>query len=202
MPTIDKLVFATGNAHKLTEVKAMLADQGLENLFLMQTLTDIGCTEDIPETADTIEGNAVMKAEYIFQKYGHACFAEDTGLIVPALDGEPGIYSARYAGPQRDANDNMDLLLKKLATQADRSAYFETVIALVTKDETHCFSGRAPGTIIKEKRGAEGFGYDPIFVPEGYEQTFAEIKSEIKNSISHRHHAMMAFIKYLKSQSQ
>jgi len=199
MPTIDKLVFATSNTHKLTEVKAMLDVHGLENLFLMQTLTDIGCTEEIPETADTIEGNAIMKAQYVFQKYGHACFAEDTGLIVPALDGEPGIYSARYAGPQRDANDNMDLLLKKLENQIDRSAYFETVIAIVTEEENHCFSGTAPGKIIMKKRGAKGFGYDPIFVPEGYEQTFAELKSEIKNNISHRHHAMIRFINYLKN---
>lgn len=202
MPIPNNLVFATGNLHKLSEITAMLSDHGIFDLFKMETLRDIGCEEDIPETADTIEGNAIIKAKYVFEHYGRACFAEDTGLIVPALNGEPGIYSARYAGPQRDAIDNMDLLLKKLADHADRSAYFETVIALVTGEETTCFAGRAPGKIIFEKRGSHGFGYDPIFVPESYNQTFAELKSEIKNKISHRHHAMIAFINYLRDQIQ
>ncbi len=193
----SNLIFATGNVNKLVEVEAMLADHGMDKVFRMQTLQDIGCHEDIPETADSIVGNALMKAQYVLEHYGRPCFAEDTGLIVNALGGDPGIYSARYAGPQRNADDNMNLLLQNLKAFGDRTAYFETVIALVTPDETHCFTGQAHGTITFEKKGMDGFGYDPIFRPDGYDQTFAELKEE-KNSISHRYQAMQAFMAFLK----
>ncbi|MFD0862435.1 non-canonical purine NTP diphosphatase [Sungkyunkwania multivorans] len=189
-----KLVFATNNPNKLLEVKQLLPSS-IEIL----SLEDIGCTEDIPETANTIEGNAILKANYITEKYGHDCFADDTGLMVDALDGAPGVYSARYAGQPRNADANMDKLLSELEGMDDRKAHFKTVIALNRGKDTILFTGIAEGNIIKEKRGDHGFGYDPIFLPSGYEQTFAELSMEEKNKIAHRGKAVRKLINHLLS---
>jgi len=176
-----KLVFATNNKHKLQEVRDILGSQ-----IEVVSLNDIGCHDDIPETADTLEGNAVMKAEYIHKKYGMNVFADDTGLEVKALGGRPGVYSARYAGEGHDSEANMSKLLHELQGVEDRTAQFRTVIALILDNKLHTFEGIVKGCIIKERRGGEGFGYDPIFMPEGYDKTFAELGEEIKNKISHR----------------
>lgn len=193
MPSI---VFATSNPHKIREVKEMLPKD-----FEIRSLEDIGCTEEVPETRPTIEGNALQKAHYIRDNYGVDCFAEDTGLEVTALDGAPGVYSARYAGPQRDAKDNMDLLLKNLADKADRSARFKTVIALTLNGQTHTFTGIVNGRIAKEKTGSDGFGYDPIFLPENHTISFAEMDKKQKNKISHRGRAMAKFLSFLDNWS-
>ncbi|MEP6803812.1 MAG: non-canonical purine NTP diphosphatase, partial [Flavobacterium sp.] len=176
-----QLVFASNNLNKIKEIQSIL-----KGSIQLLSLEDIGCHEEIPETADTIEGNAILKANYVTQKYGYDCFADDTGLEVTALNGEPGVYSARYAGEQRNADDNMDKLLKALSDKEDRSAQFKTVIALNIKGEQHLFTGIAKGIIVLEKKGNHGFGYDPIFKPENYDETFAELSSDIKNKISHR----------------
>lgn len=186
------IVFATSNPHKIREVKEMLPTG-----FEIKSLRDIGCTEEVPETKPTIEGNALQKAHYIRDNYGVDCFAEDTGLEVTALDGDPGVYSARYAGPQRDAGDNMDLLLKNLADKEDRSARFKTVIALTLNGQTHTFTGIVNGTIAKGKTGSDGFGYDPIFLPENYEISFAEMDKKQKNKISHRGRALTKLLSFL-----
>lgn len=189
-----KLVFASHNANKVAEIKAMMPAH-----IELLSLTDLGYHEEIPETANTIEGNAILKAEYLRDELNCAVFADDTGLIVPALNGEPGVFSARYAGPQKDANDNMNLLLEKLAHQEDRSAYFQTVIALNLNGKTHVFDGRVDGTIISEKRGEHGFGYDPIFVPENETLTFAEMDSISKNTMSHRKRALAKMMEFLST---
>ena len=187
-----QLVFATNNPNKLNEVKALMP------LYIeLLSLKDIGCLEDIPETQDTIEGNAVQKANYIKNHYGYDCFADDTGLEVEALNGAPGVYSARYAGKQRNANDNMDKLLKELENKQNRAAQFKTIIALQFKGKLHTFKGICKGVITVTKKGNKGFGYDPIFQPSGYVQTFAEMDLKLKNSIGHRGQAINQLIKFL-----
>ena len=186
----QKIVFATNNAHKLEEVAAILGE-GYEVL----SLREIGCDADIPETADTFAGNALQKAQYVKQHYGYDCFADDSGLEVDALDGAPGVYSARYSGGGPEAN--MEKLLHNLTGESERSAQFRTVIALLIGEETQLFEGIVRGAIIEERRGEGGFGYDPIFVPEGYEHTFAELGSEVKNRISHRAKAVELLAQYL-----
>lgn len=187
-----EIIFATSNPNKIKEISAMLP-----KTIVIKGLKDIGCTEDIPETQPTIEGNAIQKAQYVYDKYGVNCFAEDTGLEIKALNGEPGVYSARYAGPQRSAEDNMAKAMKELQDKADRSARFKTVIALLIDGEITTFEGIINGQIIKEKRGTGGFGYDPIFMPDGYDQTFGELNAEVKNKISHRALATQKLISHL-----
>lgn len=177
-----KLVFATNNKHKLDEVRKITAQHNIE----VVSLADIHCHDEIPETADTLEGNALQKAQYIQDKFGLDCFADDTGLEVEALDNTPGVYSARYAGPGHDSEANMQKLLQEMEGKTNRKARFRTVIALIIGDKQYCFSGIVNGTITTEKKGENGFGYDPIFIPEGYEQTFAELGDSVKNKISHR----------------
>ena len=205
-----KIVFATNNAHKLEEIRAILGPQ-----FEVVSLADIGCHEDIPETGQTLEENALMKAEYIYNKYHLSCFADDTGLEVEALDGAPGVYSARYAAMESDAvshdsEANMARLLRELGNNNNRKARFRTVIALIQKKdvcpcgctsikEIHQFEGIVNGEIIRERRGGEGFGYDPIFQPDGYDKTFAELGADIKNQISHRARATQKLAEYLKT---
>lgn len=191
------LVFATGNRHKIKEMMPLLKEAGISDKYEIRSLEDIGCTTEIPETADTIRGNAILKAEYINKHYQLNCFAEDTGLIIAALDGEPGVRSARYAGPAKDANQNIDLVLQKMTASVSRSAYFQTVIALILNEQLYCFEGRAEGSITIERRGSGGFGYDPIFLPEGRSLTFAELKEDEKTRISHRYHASRALIDFL-----
>lgn len=188
-----KLVFASNNRNKIQEIKHQLP-KGIELL----SLEDIGCTEDIPETADTIEGNAILKANYVTEKYGYDCFADDTGLEVAALKGAPGVYSARYAGMQKDANDNMDKLLSELTAKTNRDANFKTVIALNYNNKQHLFTGIAKGEISTEKAGTEGFGYDPIFKPEDKNHTFAEISLDEKAQLSHRGKAVAQLIAFLE----
>lgn len=187
-----KIVFATGNQNKVREIKALLPE-----FIEILSLNDINCTEDIAETEPTIEGNAILKAKYVYTNYGYPCFADDTGLEVAALNGEPGVLSARYAGPQKKAEDNMTKLLLNLKDNPNRIAQFKTVIALVTAEETITFEGIVNGSITKEKQGTEGFGYDPIFLPDGYTKTFAELSLEEKNTISHRALAVKKLITYL-----
>ena len=185
-----KIVFATNNVHKLEEVAAMLPE-GYELL----SLKDIGCDVDIPETADTLQGNALQKACYVKEHYGLDCFADDTGLEVEALNGEPGVYSARYAGPGHDSKANMAKLLLKMQEKTNRRAQFRTVIALLLGNETYFFEGIIKGTLLEKPRGTAGFGYDPIFVPEGYNETFAEMGNE-KNEISHRAKAVKKLVQF------
>ena len=198
-----KIVFATNNKNKLSEIREILGSG-----FEVMSLAEIGCHEDIPETGETLLDNAIQKARYVFEKYGYDCFADDTGLEVDALGGEPGVHSARYAeGTDHDSNANMDKLLGKLGDETHRTARFRTVIALLQKQPSdegagegsvlHIFEGKVEGSIINEKRGAEGFGYDPIFMPEGYDKTFAELGLDIKNQISHRARAVKKLADYL-----
>ncbi len=189
-----KIVFATNNKNKLHEVKQMLPKH-----MQLLSLEDIGCRENIPETQPTIEGNAKQKADYIKQHYGYDCFADDTGLEVDALNGEPGVYSARYAGPQRNAEDNMDKLLDNLKGKSNRNAQFKTVIALHLNGNYHEFTGICRGKITHEKSGDKGFGYDPIFKAEGYTKTFAEISLEEKNKIGHRGKAVERLVEFLQN---
>jgi XTP/dITP diphosphohydrolase len=189
-----KLVFASNNLNKIKEIQSIL-----NGSIQLLSLEEIGCQEEIPETADTIEGNAILKVNYVTEKYGYDCFADDTGLEVIALNGEPGVYSARYAGEQRNADDNMNKLLDALKDKSDRSAQFKTVIALNLNGEQHLFTGIAQGEITLNKSGDHGFGYDPIFQPENYTETFAELASEIKNKISHRAKATEQLIDFLNS---
>ena len=191
-----KLVFASNNKNKIQEIQQLVP-----NIIQILSLEDIGCTEDIPETADTIEGNAILKANYVTEKYGYNCFADDTGLEVDALNGAPGVYSARYAGEQKDANDNMDKLLSELEDKSNRKANFKTVIALNLNGKQNLFTGIINGKIIEEKIGTNGFGYDPIFVADGYEKTFAELSMEEKSTISHRGIAVKELILFLQKQS-
>lgn len=189
---MKKLVFATNNAHKLEELKAILGDK-----VDILSLKDIDCYADIPETADTLEGNARQKSLYIYEHYGLDCFADDTGLEVDCLDGAPGVYSARYAGDGHDSKANMEKLLYEMKEKTNRKARFRTVISLIEKGEEHQFEGIVNGQIIKEKKGEAGFGYDPIFQPDGYTETFAELGNDIKNKISHRARAVAALCEYL-----
>jgi len=189
-----KIVFASNNKNKIQEIQSMFPDT-----IQIVSLESIGCFEEIPETADTIEGNAILKANYITQKYGFDCFADDTGLEVEALNGEPGVYSARYAGEQRNADYNMNKLLEELLDKPNRNAQFKTVIALNLKGKQYLFTGIASGEITLEKKGTGGFGYDPIFKPNGYENTFAELSLEVKNEISHRGKATKALLEFLQN---
>ncbi|MDE7025308.1 MAG: non-canonical purine NTP diphosphatase [Paramuribaculum sp.] len=190
--TVDSLVFATNNAHKLAELRAIVG--GRYNIL---SLSDIDCHEDIPETAPTLQGNAEQKARYIKEHYGYDCFADDTGLMVDALDGEPGVYSARYAGPGHDSKANMELLLHNMEHETNRKAHFSTVIALIQGDETRFFEGRVDGVILREPCGKDGFGYDPIFEPEGRGVSFAQMSADEKNAISHRGRAVAQLMDYL-----
>lgn len=192
---MKKLVFATNNAHKLEEIRAILGDK-VEIL----SLNDIDCHADIPETADTLEGNAELKAAYIYTNYGLDCFADDTGLEVEALNGAPGIYSARYAGGEgHDSEANMKKLLTEMAGKTNRNAQFRTAICLIENGNKHLFEGIVKGRIIEAKRGNSGFGYDPVFIPEGYNKTFAEMGNTEKNKISHRARAVAALCEYLQN---
>lgn len=188
-----KLVFATNNKHKLQEVRDIVG-----NRVEVLSLGDIDCHDDIPETADTLQGNALIKARHIYDKYGYNCFADDTGLEVEALGGEPGVYSARYAGEECNSEANMLKLLQNLTGKNNRNAQFRTVIALIINGEEKLFNGIVKGTISNEKRGDSGFGYDPIFIPEGYTESFAQMSGEMKNSISHRFRATKQLSDYLK----
>jgi len=188
-----RLVFATHNKNKLKEVKALLPHH-IEIL----SLTDIGCNEEIPETADTIEGNAILKANYVRDNYDLNCFADDTGLEVTALNGEPGVYSARYAGEDKSSEANIEKLLNNLEGKEDRSARFKTAIALTLNHSEVLFLGICEGNITREKKGSSGFGYDPIFKPTGYNETFAEMKLTQKSEIGHRGKAMRQLIEYLR----
>lgn len=189
-----KLVFASNNQNKIAEIKQMLPKS-----ITLLSLEDIGCNEDIPETAETIEGNAILKANYVTQKYGYPCFADDTGLEVEILNGEPGVFSARYAGEQKNANDNMDKLLHNLKDKSNRKAQFKTVITLNINNEQHLFEGIIKGEIISEKKGSKGFGYDPIFIPEGFSTTFAEMEMSEKAKLSHRGIATRKLISFLET---
>ena len=190
-----KFVFATNNAHKLEEVTAILGDK-----IELLSMKDIHCSADIPETADTLEGNALLKARYIFENYHLDCFADDTGLEVEALNGAPGVYSARYAGGEgHDAQANMLKLLHELDGMENRKAQFRTAISLILDGKEYLFEGVIKGEIIKEKRGDSGFGYDPVFMPEGYDRTFAELGNDIKNQISHRALAVQKLCEFLQS---
>lgn len=189
-----KLVFATNNAHKLDEIRAILGDE-----IEIVSLADIGCHTDIPETADTLEGNALQKARYVYEHYHCDCFADDTGLEVEALDGAPGVHTARYAYPDRhDQEANTRKLLDALKEKSSRRAQFRTVIALILNGEEHLFDGRVEGSIATEKRGTEGFGYDPVFIPEDSGKTFAELGVEAKNRISHRARAVARLCEFLR----
>jgi len=188
-----ELVFATNNKNKILEIQQLLPDS-----IEIISLESIGCFEEIPETADTIEENAIMKANYITEKYGYNCFADDTGLEVESLDGEPGVFSARYAGEQRDSEDNMNKLLQNLENKTNRKAQFKTVIALNFNGKQQLFTGIAAGDITLEKSGNQGFGYDPIFKPEGFDRTFAALSMEEKGIISHRGKATEQLIDFFK----
>jgi XTP/dITP diphosphohydrolase len=189
---IDKLLFATNNLHKLREVQEIVG-----NLFLVLCLKDISINEDIPETSDTLEGNALQKARFIYEKTGMDCFADDTGLFIEALDGRPGVYSARYAGEECIFDDNIRKVLAEMEHAENRNAGFRCVVCLILGGKEHLFEGRIDGVILHEKRGTEGFGYDPIFVPAGQSQTFAEMPPYLKNGISHRSRAIWKMMRFL-----
>ncbi len=194
---MQEIVFATNNRHKLDEIRAITNGK-----FKILSLAEIGCTEDIPETADTLQGNALQKARYVKEHYGYDCFADDTGLMVDALDGAPGVYSARYAGPGHDSLANMRLLLKNLLGQTCRSARFTTVIALILNGREHLFEGSVEGEILTAPRGEDGFGYDPIFMPAGTGLSFAQMSAEAKNRISHRGRATAKLLDFFNSTLQ
>lgn len=189
-----KLVFATNNSHKLQEITKIAGDN-----FEILSLSDIGCHDDIPETADTLEGNALQKARYVKEHFGYDCFADDTGLEVEALDNAPGVYSARYAGPGHDAEANMKKLLSEMQGKQNRSARFRTALALILDGKEYLFEGIVKGHITEGKKGSAGFGYDPLFIPEGYTQTFAELGDETKNKISHRAQAVNQLVSFLST---
>lgn len=189
-----KLVLASNNKNKITEIQQQVGAQ-----FEIVSLEDIGCFVDIPETAETIEGNAILKANYVTENFGLPCFADDTGLEIESLNNQPGVYSARYAGEQKNAEDNMNLVLQKLANETNRNAQFKTIIALNINDQQHLFEGIVKGEITNEKSGNQGFGYDPIFQPQGLSITFAEMSLEQKSEISHRGIAVQKLIKFLSN---
>ncbi|WP_127020922.1 non-canonical purine NTP diphosphatase [Flagellimonas beolgyonensis] len=188
-----KLVFATHNEHKLKEVQQLLPDH-----ISLLSLNDLNCFEEIPETGQTLAENAKIKADFVTRTYGLDCFSDDTGLLVDTLDGQPGVYSARYAGEQKNADDNMAKLLTELQHEPNRSARFKTVIHLNLNGESHTFEGTVEGMITEKKHGENGFGYDPIFQPEGFDKTFGELSAEIKNTISHRARAIAKLAAFLK----
>lgn len=188
---MKKIVFATNNSHKLEELRKLT-----EGKIEILSLKDINCDDDIPETADTLEGNALIKARWVKNRYGYDCFADDTGLEVEALNGAPGVYSARYAGDGHDSHANMKLLLSNMTDKDNRKARFRTVVALIEGDDERLFEGIVSGLITYEPKGTSGFGYDPIFQPEGHDVTFAEMNAEDKNSISHRGRAVAKLIDY------
>ncbi|UXP33920.1 non-canonical purine NTP diphosphatase [Reichenbachiella agarivorans] len=189
-----KICFATHNENKLREVRQILGDQ-----YEVVGLNDIGCLEEIPEDGLTLDENSKIKADFVANNYHISCFADDTGLEVDALNGEPGVYSARYAGDQKDNQDNIALLLEKMEGKTNRKARFRTVITLILEGAVHQFEGEVKGQIIADLKGSEGFGYDPVFVPEGYEETFAEMDAALKNSISHRGRAVAALVAFLQA---
>lgn len=189
---MKKIVFATNNAHKLSEIRSILGDE-----YEILSLRDINCDVDIPETTSTLEGNAEIKVRYIKEHFGYDCFADDTGLEVDALNGAPGVFSARYAGPEHDSLKNMNLLLKNMSDKTDRKARFRTVIALLIDNQLTLMDGVVEGEITLQPQGDNGFGYDPIFSPEGFDVTFAQMDSSIKNKISHRARATEKLIEYL-----
>ena len=189
-----KIVFATNNPNKLAEIKALVPDS-----IEIISLKEIGCYDELPETRDTLEGNALQKAEYVVNKYQIPCFSDDTGLLVDALNGEPGVYSARYAGLENSSEKNMNKLLKNLEGQTNRSASFETVVALILNGQNHIFNGSVVGEITVEKQGLDGFGYDPIFIPKNGKLTFAEMSKEAKGKISHRGRAVRKLITFLST---
>lgn len=190
---MKQIVFATNNPHKVEEVR-----NKLNGLFEIRTLSEIGCTDDIPETSDTLQGNAGQKSHYLFDRFHCDCFADDTGLEVEALDGAPGVYSARYAGPAKDSEANIEKLLAELNGKANRRAKFRTVISLILDGEEYLFEGSVSGTILTERHGKQGFGYDPVFQPDGFDRSFAELSMEEKNKISHRGKAIEKLICFLK----
>ncbi len=190
---MQKLIFATNNLHKLKEIQYLLQEK-----FNIISLEEIGIREDIPETADTLEENALQKARFIYQKTQSDCFADDTGLEVDSLGGAPGVYSARYAGENASFDDNMDKLIAALAGHENRRARFRTVIALIIKGDEYLFEGQVDGIILKERAGKDGFGYDPIFLPEGFEKSFAEMDPEQKNAISHRGRSVQKLVHFLE----
>lgn len=192
-----EIVFATNNAHKLAEIRKIMGQE-----WSVLSLAEIGCDADIVETADTLQGNAEIKARYVKEHYGYDCFADDTGLLVDALNGAPGVYSARYAGDNHDSAANMALLLKNMNGETNRKAHFSTVIALVMGEDIYFFEGRVDGEILESEEGTEGFGYDPIFRPEGCEGSFATMSSEAKNAISHRGRATAKLIDFLITKSR
>ena len=189
-----EIVFATNNAHKLAEIRKIMGEQ-----WRVLSLSEIGCEADIEETADTLQGNAEIKARYVKEHFGYDCFADDTGLLVDALGGAPGVYSARYAGEQHNSADNMALLLKNMENETNRKAHFSTVIALIIGNDMYYFEGRVDGEILEKPEGTEGFGYDPVFRPEGYVGSFATMSGEEKNAISHRGRATAKLIEFLLS---
>jgi len=187
------IVFATANLNKLKEAREILGSE-----WQLSGLHDLGCTEEVPETSGTIPGNAIQKATYVYEKYGVDCFAEDTGLEITALNGEPGVYSARYAGPGAQAQDNIALVLQKMAGIRERSARFKTVIALMMEGQCFTFEGVVTGKILEAPQGSGGFGYDPIFLPDGYADSFGVLSPDIKNSISHRARALQVFADFMR----
>lgn len=189
---MNELIFATNNQHKLTEVQSLIGDS-----FRLMSLKDIDCNEDISETAPTLEGNALLKARFIFSTFGKNCFADDTGLEIEALDGRPGVFSARYATDGHDFEANIDKVLAELSGARNRNARFRTVVALILDGSVHYFEGIVNGKIISERKGAEGFGYDPVFIPDGYQDTFAEMPLSEKNKISHRARAVNKLVDFL-----
>lgn len=193
MPEIAKLLFVTNNRHKIEEITEAIGDG-----FEIVGLSNIACNEEIPETCDTLEGNALQKAHYVHDRYGIDCFADDTGLEIEALGGRPGVYSARYAGEVKNFDDNMNKVLEELSGNSNRIARFRTVIALILDHKEYLFEGISDGHILTEKHGNMGFGYDPIFQPEGFERTFAQMELDEKNQISHRGRAVQKLLNFLK----
>jgi XTP/dITP diphosphohydrolase len=190
---MSELIFATNNLHKLAEIQSIIGDQ-----FSIRSLQQIGCNEDIPETAPTLEGNALLKAEFVFARYGKNCFADDTGLEVEALNGRPGVFSARYATDGHDFEANIDKVLTELSGIENRKAKFRTVIALILNGSVNYFEGIVTGQIIPGRKGIKGFGYDPVFLPDGYQLTFAEMPLSEKNKISHRAMAVNKLVEFLR----
>lgn len=193
--TGHRIIAATNNQHKLSEIRPLL-----EPDFRILSLAEIGCHDELPETRDTLEGNSLQKAEFVYRRFGLPCVADDTGLEVEALNGEPGVYSARYAGDQRSTDDNIALLLARLAAHPNRKARFRTIITLIGSAGIHTFEGVVNGVILAETRGSSGFGYDPVFLPAGHQRTLAEMTLDEKNQISHRGHAIKKLVDYLQSQ--
>jgi len=191
---MKKIVFATNNQHKLSEIRDILGSD-----FEVISLKELGFNEDIPETGDTLAENASQKSHFILDRYQVDCFSDDTGLEVEALNGEPGVYSARYAGEDCSYDDNVNKLLKELGDSENRKAAFKTVISLLLDGEEYLFEGRVDGVITNDKRGSGGFGYDPVFLPDGYNQTFSEMSAELKNKISHRGRATVKLVAFLKA---